>query len=697
METIFKNSGVGSGSGMQMLDETDYEYEVRMLIEDAVDFEQSYLAYGREENQAYYNGLLPALNYPGEDEEQASPNRSTFVSTDVRDTVLTIMPSLMRIFTNTEQKVAEFLPNAESHQDMADQAYDVVNYVFYKDNPGFLTLYSVLKDALTLKVGITKWWTDDEDEVKHFTFKNLSQEQFQYLIYEGRDNAQIIDQGEWDPKDGTLSSVTFEVIVSKPMTRIEAVPPDEFRISRDAKDVKTAGLVGHERVVPMSDLVQKGYDPDELRDYLTTQVGYSEERYLRNPALAENAFIEGVLYGEYYVRIDADGDGITELRKICTVGNHYKIIEDDVVPYTRFALWGSDPVPHTAIGDCIADITKDIQRFKTNMMRGQLDNLAESMNPRTVVNELVTNVEDVLNDEVGAIIRTRGDPNSAVAFNKTPYAGAEVQVTVDYLDKVRASRTGITEASKGLDPKAMQSTALVGIDAIVSGAQERIELIARLLAETGLRPTLEGVLRETVDNPNPERTMQLRGKWVDVNPSLYDPTMRVEVNPTLGKGTDTIRLQALGKVEQFQMLVLDRFGIANPIVTPQHIINTQEDIMGIANIRNPRRYFGEVTPEILSQIQNAPKEPDPATVLAQAELEKVKKDIAVETGKFALAQQKSKDDMTKVMMDDDFKRDKLNVDTSVKVLDIQARESVDDDPEVPGSTRKENKSDGGKS
>ena len=689
METIFKNSGIGTTSDIVNPDETDYEYQVRMMIEDAVDFEESYLANVREENQSYYNGLSPALAYPEEGEERESPNRSTFVSTDVRDTVLTIMPSLMRIFTNTDQKVAEFMPTTEAHQEMADQAYDYVNYVFYKDNPGFLTLYSVLKDALTVKTGITKWWTDTDHEVKHFTFTNLSREQLQYLIHEGGDRAEIIEMGQMNP-DGTLSEITFEVIIDKPLVKVEAVPPDEFRISRDAKNVETAGLVGHERVVPLSELVSKGYDPDELRDYMSTHVAYSDERYLRNPALADNSNIEGVLYGEYYVRVDKDGDGIAELRLICTIGPSHLIIEDEVVPYTRFALWGADPIPHTAIGDCIADITKDIQRFKTNMMRGQLDNLAESMNPRTVVNELVTNVEDVMNDEVGAIIRTRGDPGGAVAFNKTPYAGAEVQVTVDYLDKVRASRTGITEASKGLDPKAMQSTALVGIDAIVSGAQERIELIARLLAETGLRPTLEGILREVVDNPNPRRTLKLRGEWTEVNPSFYDATMRVEVNPTLGKGTDQVRMQALMKIEQFQMTVIGKFGIANPIVTPTHILNTQKDMLEIANIRNPHRYFNEVTPEVSASIQNAPKEPDPATVLAQAELEKVKKDVIIASGEFALDQQKTKDAMTRAQMDDDYKRDKLNVDSSIKVLDIQTRNEADKDPEVPASTKKEN-------
>lgn len=668
METIFKNSGVGSNNSAISVDETTYEYQVRMMIDDAVDFEESYLAAAREENQAYYNGLQPALGPAGEGEESESPNRSTFVSTDVRDTILTVMPSLMRIFTNFDEKVAEFCPNTEAQQEMSEQAYDYVNYVFYEDNPGFLILHSVIKDALTVKAGITKWWTDTDYEVQERTFQNITEEQYQYLVYEMPD-VEVVDMGE-RTEEGVISYVTFRYVEDKPVHRVAAVPPDEFRISRDAKDAETAGLVGHESVVPISELVKKGYDPEELREYIQTNVSYSDERFLRNPGLVDEGAIEGVLYGEWYIRIDGDGDGIAELRHICTVGSSRVIVADDIVPYTRFALWGSDPRPHTAIGDCLADITKDIQRIKTNMMRGQLDNLAESIHPRTVVNELVTNIEDVLNDEVGAVIRTRGDPASSVTFSKTPYAGADVQVTVDYLDKVRASRTGITEASKGLDPKAMQSTSLVGIDAIVSGAQERIELIARVLAETGLKATLKGLLREIVDNPNPSRTVKLRGKWVDVNPSFYDPTMRISVNPTLGKGTDTIRLQALSEVKQTQIMIMKQFGVNNPVVTPVEFRNTQVDILKIANIKNPARYFKEVTPEIMEAVANQPQEPDPAAVLAQAELEKVKKDIIIEAGRFALQQERLRFDQSKAAAEEDYKRDKLNVDTAVKVLDI---------------------------
>jgi hypothetical protein len=695
METIFTNSGVG-GTGNVILtgepgDPESYESRVRALIEDAVDFEQSYLAPYREENQAYYNGIAPALGGPDPDEEFDSTNKSSFISTDVRDTILAVIPSLIRIFTAGSEKIANFVPRREADQEMADQLYDYLNYVFYNDNEGFLMLHSVFKDALTVKGGITKWWTDTDTEIEENTYQNLSPEQYQSLIYEMGEDGEVTELEQ--TSEDVIDLVTIRSVVTKPVTKADAVPPDEFRISRDAKSVKSAGLVGHERLVPVSFLIQKGVDPDDIRANMTQQLYYSDERFLRNPGLVDERVIEGVQYGEFFIRIDGDGDGIDELHYICTMGSNYTIIHDRIVSHVNFALWGSDPRPHTAIGDCLADITKDIQKFKTNMMRGQLDNLAESMNPRTVVNELVTNIDDVLSDEVGAVIRTRGDPNAAVAFSKTPYAGAEVQVSIDYLDKVRASRTGITEASKGLDPKAMQSTALTGIDAIISGAQERIELIARILAETGLKPMLQGLAREIVNNPSPERTIPIRGKYVTINPSKFDPTMRVEINPTLGKGSDVIRLQALGSIENAQLMIIEKFGIANPIVTPQMYLNTKQDQLALANIKNFGRYFGSLTPEIMKAITEAPKEPDPATVLAQAELEKVKKDVLVATGKQENDNARLQLDTAVAKNDADFERDKLNVNAMLELAKIFGEKAAN--PQVPEGILSANQQDEG--
>lgn len=669
MEVIFGNS---LGAPRDVDDEGSYEAKVRALINDAVDYEISYLARAREENQNYYYGNLPAPI--SEDDEGNTVNRSSIVSTDARDTVLSILPSLIRIFGASEH-VVYFEPRNAQSVEMSQQCTDYIKYVFWDDNDGFSILHTVFKDALSAKYGLVEVYTDNDTEVTEKTFQNINVEQYQMILSELPDVEVVeLEGGE----DGVITEVTFRFVKSKPIHRIEAVPPEEFRVSRSATSIHTAQLIGRERLMPVSDLVKKGYDPEFLEDYLTNSINYSEERYIRNPSTVESHVMnDGIQYGEYYVRVDADGDGIDELRYICTVGNNFEIVQDVVVDDNKYALFSSDPRPHTLVGDDAVDLVKDIQRIKTNMQRGNLDNLAEANNPRTVINELLTNVEDALNDEVGAVIRTRGDPNTAVSFSKVPYVGRDILENLNYLDNIRASRTGISEASKGLDPKALQSTALTGIDAIVSGAQERIELIARILAETGLKRMFKLLLKEVVNNPNPQRSVLINGRWVNVNPSLFDPDMKIKVNPTLGKGTDIVRLQALQEVKATQAMIIEKWGLTNPVCGPIEFSNTLTDILAIANIKDTTRYFRTITPETMQQIASAPKEPDPATVLAQAELEKVKKDLIVSQGELDNKNQKLLLDSQKAQMEDDFRRDELNVDSWVKLIELQAEASQD--------------------
>lgn len=669
VEVIFGNA---LGQPQSLDDDGSYEARIRAIIADAVDYEISYLAAAREENQNYYYGNLPAPI--SEDDEGNAVNRSSIVSTDARDTVMSILPSLIRIFGASEHTVY-FQPRTADQQDMAEQATDYAKYIFWEDNHGFMILHSVFKDALSAKYGMAEVRTDNDEEVTEKTFQNITQEQYQFVLSEVPDAEVVeLEGGE----NGIIDTVTFRYVKSKPQQIVEAIPPEELRIARTAKDIYSSQLIGRERLATMSELVKKGLDEEFLSDFLTNSIQYSEERYIRNPATTESQTVsDGIQWGEYYIRVDADGDGVDELRYICTVGNNFEIVHDTVVEDHKYAIFSSDPRPHTVVGDDAVDLTKDIQKIKTNMLRGNLDNLAESNNPRTVVNELVTNIEDALNDEVGAVIRTRGDPNTAVAFSKVPYVGADILENMQYLDNVRASRTGISEASKGLDPKALQSTALTGIDAIVSGAQERIELIAHILAQTGMKRLFKLLLREITNNPNPERVIQLRGKWVPVNPSLFDADMKVGVNPTLGKGTDIIRLQALQEVKQTQMMIIEKWGPDNPVCGPIEFQNTMEDILAIANIKNTQRYFRNITPEIMEQISEAPKEPDPAAVIAQAELEKVKKDIVVAT-----AEQQTKENQLLVTQqknkaDDDFRRDKLMVDSWVTLIEHQAEAAQD--------------------
>lgn len=682
-ETIFDEVGGyvedrgGETEGSRTGDE-DYQSAVRKMIEDSENFEKDFLQMDREDLTKYYYGDLPAMpvktDPQGPDtDDGADMGRSTIVSTDVRDTVMAIMPSLIRIFANDESAVY-YASRTEKGEAEAEQATDYVNYVFWEDNDGFLTLHSVLKDALTVKTGIVKWWTETREELSTKAFRGIHEDQLNFMLSEAEQaglDAQVASGYAVDQRTGLIDEVSVTFLKSTPMTRVEAVPPDEFRISRYARTLETAGLVGHYKDAYVSELVDMGFDPDLILDNISTRSNFSEERFLRNPGLVMDENVsDTVPYGEWFIRIDGDGDGIDELRKICTIGSDFTILSDEPVDTVDFALFCGDPRPHTVIGDAIADLVKDIQKIKTNMIRSTLDNLAESVNPKTVINELLVNVEDALNDEVGSVIRSRGNPNETVAFAKIPFVGKEIFEGLIYMDRIKESRTGITEASKGLDPKALQSTTMMGVDAIISGAQERIELIARIFAETGFKRLFKGLLREITNNPNQARTVKMRGKWVDVNPSLFDPNMTVKVNPRMGKGTDAARMQTLLGIQAAQKEIITTFGVDNPLCGPEEYRNTVEDILKLSNFNNVTRYFKVIPPGFMEQVKAQPKEPTPEMLLAKSEMEKVKagviKTIAETRNMETSLEQKAAKDKA----DEAFRRDKMIVDAVVKTAGV---------------------------
>jgi len=752
-ERMFDNGVVGAfgasqrpGGAPATEEDEYYAYLVRSLIEDSESFEETTLAPDREENLEFFYGNVPAPEGEG---------TSTVVSTDFRDTVMAILPSLIRIFTSAEH-VVNCQPNYEGQEEAAKQCTDYLQYVFWMDNPGFLILHDIIKDALRCKCGVVKWWTETNEEVTEQEYNNITDEQLMVLQYENP-TVQIVEAVPSDqpppmegPPDASTNSagqpeslsgmasggaqapeglpptpemppsdlsaqdqsggyggmasgpslggpsgpmsgaapesqagptpppqqmyekVVIRFVKSKPMIRIESVPLDEFRVDRRAKTVEGSILIGHDRVTQVSELIQAGYSMEELEPYLGATSTYSTDRQFRNAGIDETSVQSNldIRYGCYYIRIDKDGDGIAELREIHTVGDNHEIIHDEVVQYANYAVWCPDPEPHTLIGDTPAELVKDIQGIKTNMLRGALDSLAQSIWPRTVFNESLVNAEDVLNDEIGAAIRTKGDPATTVQSLTHLFVGQPVFQMFEVMETLRQQRTGINDASKGLDPKALQSTATSGVDTIISGAQERIELCARILAETGMTQLFRGLLRECVNSPNQQRSIQLRGKWTKVDPSTYDPTMKISVNPTLGKGSDTTRLMVLQDIKQTQMMAMEKFGPDNPLCGPIEFRNTLTDMLAIGNIKNVDRYFKVITPDIVQQIAATPKEPDPSMVLAQAEMEKTRQKASE-----AIAKADRED--RKLRVDDDFRRDKLMIEGILDAAKIEGEYQYD--------------------
>jgi hypothetical protein len=624
------------------------------------------------------------------------------------------------------------VPRSEAEVDTSEQATDYVNYTFWNDNPGFLILYGAIKDALTVKAGFVKWWSDTETEKQTKTFENIGDEQIQMLTMEDP-SAKVVDKGNPIPSGmptppspppaaspppggppmpssaplgappspfpssmGALSGpmspagpppppptiydrVVIQFEKSKPLIKVAGVPPEEMRLDRYARTFKDSRIVGHERIVPVDQLVAMGYDRELCLEHIqTSESAFTTEPQLRNPGRFMGTRLgDGVKYGEWYIKIDRDGDGFPELRYICTFGEDREIVGDEDANRIKFAMFSCDPISHTIIGDSLADYTEDIQRIKTNIMRAILDSAAESINPKTVINELTVDVDDALNDDLGAVIRTRGDPANSVMFTNTPFLGQAALPVVAMLNEVLQRRTGLSDAAKGLDPKALQSSTMIGVEAVINGAQERTELVARVLCETGFKDLFTGLYNEICENPNQKRTLKIRGKFVPYDTGTFDASMAVEVNANLGKGSDMTRMLALNQIKQDQQLVITQYGLQNPVVGIPEMLNTIGDMMSIANIKNVGRYFRTPTPQQMQAIMAQPKTPDPMAMAAQAQMEKVRSDTAKAVGQQQL-------DRERMQAEGKFKYDQLQAKTQydMQKLQLDAQKSGADPAQI---------------
>jgi len=427
----------------------------------------------------------------------------------------------------------------------------------------------------------------------------------------------------------------------------------------------------------MSELVAMGYDREEIEKYAGQGDVFSvnDEAQTRNPAImsfmshADNPdpSMRRVLYVESYVRIDKDGDGIAELRKVCSLGNAYHILYDEIAADVPFAFFCPDPEPHMIIGQSIADQTMDLQLIKSSIVRNTMDSLAQVIHPRTVVVEGQVNMDDVMNNETGAIIRVRAP--GMVQPLVEPFVGQAAMPLIAYMDDIRAQRTGISAASQGLNPDVLQSTTKAAVTATVQGAQERIELIARIFAENGMKRLFKGLLKLLIRHQDKPRMVRLRGKWVQIDPKYWDAEMDVQVNVALGHGTDTDKLQFLTMVASKQEQVMQTLGPQNPLVDVSQYRNTLAQICTLAGFKDASRYFKPVDMQqveqmVQQQAQNQP--PDPNMMLIQIEGQKVQAQAQLDAAKLQA-------DIEDSIRQDQREREKMQMDMLVRVAEIEAK------------------------
>ena len=668
--------GASEDLGTEMSD-AEFASSVKSSVDDAVDYIDGFIAPARALATQYYRGD------PFGNEEEG---RSQIVMTEVRDTVQAIVPSLLRIFTASED-IVEFAPRNAQTVDLAAQQTDYINYVFYNDNPGFSILHGAFKDALVRKTGIIKWRWSEDTEISEAEYTDLDQAQVS-LLTQDHDveivelEEKTIEQGVATPDTGLQMQppqTSYNVRIRRKIPRnkvvIESVPPEEFLIAREARDLDNAAYVGHRSLKTMSELIAMGYKKEDIEKYASQGDVFSinYEAQTRNPAImsfmmhADNPdpSMRRVLYVESYVRIDKDGDGIAELRKVCSIGNSHHILHDEVATDVPFAFFCPDPEPHMIIGQSIADQTMDLQQIKSSIVRNTMDSLAQVIHPRMVVVEGQVNLDDVMNNETGAIIRARSV--GAVQPLSEPFVGQNAMPLIAYMDQIRAQRTGISQASQGLDPDVLQSTTKAAVTATVQGAQERIELIARLFAENGMKRLFKGLLKMVVRHQDRPRTIKLRGKWVEVDPRYWDADLDVQVNVGLGHGTDSDKMGFLMQIAGKQEQIMQILGPANPLADASKYRNTLAQICTLAGFKDASRYFGDVDPQqmqaVLSQGQN---KPDPTTMLAQVEAQKTQAGIVRENMKVQA-------DVEDSLRLDKRERERMHLESMVKIAEIEAK------------------------
>lgn len=575
----------------------------------------------------YYEGKMVDL--------PAEPGRSSVVSRDVADVVETMLPGLVRVFNGTD-RVVVYAPARPGDEAFAEQATDYVNHVFTNECEGYLVSVTAIVDALQVRNGIIKVFWDDTPEKKTEHLTGLSDEQL--VLLDEDPDVEIVgyrarQEFVQDPASGAMQPIDLHDVrlartVSTGRLAIENVPPEDFGVSRGAKAIDTAPLVWHQTRKTRSDLVKEGYSKGKVWDLpLSGGRSPSEEMIDRDQdgglgreGSGANAEIDIV---EVYVFADRDGDGIAESRKVVLAGGTgaRRILSDEEWSDDRpFVDLTPQIVPHRWMGRSVADNTMDLQRVKTALWRAALDNTyAQNRPQREVQADQIINPDEVLNPTFGGVVRVK--KLGVMREVTTPFVAENTLRAIQAVDGIIQRRTGVSGATASLDSTALEPQTATAEQLEHDASYARVELVARTMAELGLKRLFRKVLRLVVANQDRPRTIRLRDEWVEFDPRAWNAEMDATVNIGLGTGSRERDLAMLSGIAARQEKIIETLGPDNPVVTPSMYVGTLHKMVEASGLRNPEAYFARVSDEEFRKWQVArPAQPDPKSAAEQAKI-----------------------------------------------------------------------------
>jgi hypothetical protein len=608
----------------------------------------------RETAMEYYYGLPFGNEVEG---------RSQFVDSTVQDTIEWIKPSLMRVFATGDEMV-KFTPHGPEDVQMAEQASDYVNYVFTKDNPGWEIMYSWFTDALLSKNGIVKVWWDEYEEEEREEYRNLDEAGLMSLLSE--EDVEVVEhtphqiEGEPPYHDLVIKRKNYDGRI-----KIENVPPSEFLISREAKDIQSARFVCHRVKKTLSEL--REMYPDESLDVedltgsdedMGSMFGEFEARHNfdnssnfgLNDTIASEEALRTYWLHESFMKTDYDGDGIAELRKVCTVGD--RILANDAIDKSPFVSITPIKIPHKFFGLSVADLVMDLQLIKSTMLRTLLDNAYNQNFGRYAVLEGQANLDDLLTQRPGGVVRVKS-PN-AVTPLPTPALEPYTFQMLEYIDSVRESRAGVSKMSQGMNENALTShTTATAVNAVMTAAQSRVELIARNFAETGVKDLMICIYELLYKNQDRERMVKLRNNWVPVRPDVWKDKYDCSVSVALGSGNKDQQMAHLSQMLSFAGEAM-KGGL--PIVNAQNMYNLGASLVRAMGFQNVDDFL--TNPATVPPKQEGPS---PEEQAQQMEMQLKEKELEIKAADVQVKMQKIQQEYQKDAVDAQLKAAELKL------------------------------------
>ena len=546
----------------------------------------------------YYFGRKPGVSKAYARDQ----NASRFVSLDIQDAVESTVAEIMPTFQTDE--LAFYPPEDDKDEVAAKLESDIVNYMLFHECNGYMLLKTCLKDTLLNRNGTAKAWWDRATKVSYETYENVTPMAMMELM-QPRSESETIEIVEQESETTTVemqdelgNSVQMEseiftikikrlTVIEKPV--VESVAPEQVIVSgdHDKPSLYDARFTAHENIVTQSYLIERGVSEEvarKLEDYNTNTEEQSRSRTAAEfDYYSEHDSVRHIRVFECYAFLDADGDGIAELRKILISGHN--LLAND--PVDTVALIGgvTTEVAHKYKGLSLFDKLKDIQDAKAPVMRSIINATQLSSNPRVGVLTGEVNMDDLLTSRTGGNVRmSRTD---AIV----PLPSAEVPMSsfsfLDLMNGIRRERGGAA-IDTATTAQGMENSSEGTVGRVMSAMELLNAELAKTFGETlirGIFVQLHQVIRE---NYKGEISAKLRGQWVTSTPSEWKERTGVVVSVGVSNAERARQKGAMREVIELQGVLQQNGSVMfDEAKAYQAIVKS----VSLSGIQNPETYF----------------------------------------------------------------------------------------------------------